>query len=327
MGKHIAFLLALACVWGLVGCSQQGQQDITTPNNGEISRADIQSESGQDLQLEIVEIRDREKEENLPCDTALEKFYEDESNEYYFYVIKSQYVVVTYNDGSSEDIAAALNAGRITVADLDRFNIAYRIEPKAYPIEGYTYEELSKMPAEELLDVFIQNGLVINDELKAAFTDEELQTLFKENFHLWHTGVSAHSHTMYIDLAEQTKAIFDKLIQADSSTESGKNTELVEPHNSLPHFSYAEDTAIYVEGEPGVKTSGFVNTTESEITLENVAERAKNECTIEYDRVTTYLDTDEYIWKVHFYTDGMAGGGQSVYLDCDGKTILIVYGE
>ncbi len=125
MRKHIALLLALACVLGLVGCSQQGQQDITTPtqNNEELSQTDIQSEGEQ----------------------------------------------------------------------------------------GYTYEELSEMPAEELLDLFIQNGLVINDDLKAAFTDEELQALFKENFHLWHTGVSAHSHTMYIDLAEQTKAIFDKM--------------------------------------------------------------------------------------------------------------------
>ena len=127
MRKHIALLLALVCVLGLVGCSQQGQQDITTPtqNNEEISQTDIQSEGGQ----------------------------------------------------------------------------------------GYTYEELSEMPAEELLDLFIQNGLVINDDLKAAFTDEELQDLFHENFHLWHTGVSAHSHTMYIDLAEQTKAIFDKMTE------------------------------------------------------------------------------------------------------------------
>jgi len=77
----------------------------------------------------------------------------------------------------------------------------------------YTYEELSEMPAKELLDLFIQNGLVINDDLKASFTEEELQTLFKENFHLWHTGVSAHSHTMYCDLAEQTKAIYDKIAE------------------------------------------------------------------------------------------------------------------
>lgn len=110
-------------------------------------------------------------------------------------------------------------------------------------------------------------------------------------------------------------------------TESGKNTEIVESNNSIPHFSFAEDAAIYVEGEPGVKTSGFVNTTETEITFENVAERAKNECTVEYNSVTTYFDTDECVWKVHFCTDGMVGGDQSVYLDCDGKTLLIVYGE
>ncbi|MBM6926694.1 M56 family metallopeptidase [Pseudoflavonifractor phocaeensis] len=76
---------------------------------------------------------------------------------------------------------------------------------------SYTYEELSEMPAEELLDLFIQNGLVINDDLKASFTEEELQTLFKENFHLWHTGVSAHSDTAFCDLAEQTKVIFDQI--------------------------------------------------------------------------------------------------------------------
>ena len=212
MRKHIALLLALVCVLGLVGCSPQGPQDITIPtqNNEEISRTDIQSESEQDLQFEIVEIRDREKEEGLPCDTALEKFYEDESNEYYFSVIKSQYVVVTYNDGSSEDIVTALNADRITIADLDKFNIEYRIEPKACTI---TYEELSEMPAEELLDLFIKNGLVISDELKQSYTEEVLQSLFKEHFVLWHTGVSSMDHTMYIDLAEQTKTIFDKITE------------------------------------------------------------------------------------------------------------------
>lgn len=121
----------------------------------------------------------------------------------------------------------------------------------------------------------------------------------------------------------------DQNIQANNSTESDENTELeiVESHNSISNFSYTEDREIFAEGEPGVKTSGFVNTTETEITFENVAERAKNECTIEYDTVTTYLDTDECVWKVHFYTNGMLGGDQIVYLDYDGKTVLVVYGE
>lgn len=77
----------------------------------------------------------------------------------------------------------------------------------------YSYEELSEMPAKELLDLFIQNGLVINDELKATYTEEELQDLFKERFEMWHIGMSAMSHTMYIDLAEQTKVIYDKIAE------------------------------------------------------------------------------------------------------------------
>ena len=134
MRKHIALLLALACVLGLVGCSQQGQQDIKTPtqNNEEISQTDNQSEGEQ----------------------------------------------------------------------------------------KYTYEELSEMPAEELLDLFVQNGLVINDELKATYTEGELQDLFKEHFEMWHTGMSAMSHTMYIDLAEQTKEIFDKIIGETDITDT-----------------------------------------------------------------------------------------------------------
>ena len=101
------------------------------------------------------------------------------------------------------------------------------------------------------------------------------------------------------------------------------NTTNVEPGV----FSYAEDSAKYLEGEPGVKTSGFVNTFETEINLENVVEHAKNECTIEYDSVKVCLDATEYVWRVLFYTQGVAGGGQTVYMDYDGKTILIVYGE
>ena len=37
-------------------------------------------------------IVDRTKEEDISCDTALEKFYEDDGYEYYFGCIKSQYV-------------------------------------------------------------------------------------------------------------------------------------------------------------------------------------------------------------------------------------------
>ncbi len=78
---------------------------------------------------------------------------------------------------------------------------------------GYTYEELCELPANELLDLFIQNGLVINDELKQSYTEEELQTLFKEHFALWHTGECTMDYTAYIDLAEQVKTIYESIVK------------------------------------------------------------------------------------------------------------------
>ena len=78
----------------------------------------------------IIEIRDRTEEEQLTCAEAEELFYEDEATKYYFNVIKSQYIMVTYNNANSEDIVTALNAGRATIADLDKFGIEYHTEPK-----------------------------------------------------------------------------------------------------------------------------------------------------------------------------------------------------
>ena len=75
----------------------------------------------------------------------------------------------------------------------------------------YTYEELEAMPADELLELFIENGLVINDELKATCTEEQLQALFKTGFYHWSKGSTPLSHTMYFDLAKKTKAVYDKL--------------------------------------------------------------------------------------------------------------------
>lgn len=78
----------------------------------------------------IIEIRDRAEEEHLVCAEAEELFYEDETTEYYFNVIKSHYILVTYNNGNSENIAAALKAGRATIADLDQYDIEYIAKEK-----------------------------------------------------------------------------------------------------------------------------------------------------------------------------------------------------
>ena len=79
---------------------------------------------------EIVKIIDRTVTENLSCDTAFEKFYEDAENEYYFNCIKSDYIIVEYANGYKEDIKAALESGKATLADLKRFNIGYDTKEK-----------------------------------------------------------------------------------------------------------------------------------------------------------------------------------------------------
>lgn len=78
---------------------------------------------------------------------------------------------------------------------------------------AYTYKEMCELPADELLDLFIQNGLIISDELKQSFTEEELQSLFKDQFVFWHTGECLMDYTMYIDLAEQTKIIYESIVK------------------------------------------------------------------------------------------------------------------
>ena len=63
--------------------------------------------------------------ENTSCPCKKEKCIR------HFNVIKSHYVIVTYNDANSEDIITALNSGRATIADLDEFDIEYTKKPKS----------------------------------------------------------------------------------------------------------------------------------------------------------------------------------------------------
>lgn len=79
---------------------------------------------------QILEIEDNTKEESYTCDMALEKIYEDDNNEYYFSCIKSKDIFVKYVNGEKENIKSALNSGRVTIKDLDGWNIQYITQKK-----------------------------------------------------------------------------------------------------------------------------------------------------------------------------------------------------
>ena len=94
-------------------------------------------------------------------------------------------------------------------------------------------------------------------------------------------------------------------------------------------FSYAEVTATFKTGDPGVKSEGFVNTESVPMSsrIWDVKTQALNECTIEYDTVTVNYDEPAKVWEVTYSTANTLGNCQSVYMDENGVTLLIVYGE
>ena len=120
-------------------------------------------------------------------------------------------------------------------------------------------------------------------------------------------------------------------VQEESGRElngSGRSESPTAENPATPDFSYAEDAALYQPGDPGVNPHGFVNTDSQPTDSQEAAvERATNECTVSYDATEVWYDPDAGMWKVLFYTEGMVGGGQTVYLGSDGVTNLVVYGE
>ena len=97
----------------------------------------------------------------------------------------------------------------------------------------------------------------------------------------------------------------------------------------LGSFSYAEVTATFKTGDPGVKSEGFMNTESVPMSsrIWDVMTQALNECTIEYDTVTVNYDETSKVWEVTYSTANTLGNCQSVYMDENGVTLLIVYGE
>ena len=103
------------------------QGEIKTPS--EPTEPTEPSEPSEEVK-EVSEIIDRTVTEQIPTDSALEKFFETYWEIYYYGSIKSEYVIVKYTDGTSETVKEALEKGRIKIEDLDEFGIKYIKEPK-----------------------------------------------------------------------------------------------------------------------------------------------------------------------------------------------------
>ena len=134
MRKLVIFLVIVALMLGIGGCSlvqpsvtttvpsTTTQTPTTTTQTPTTTTTQVSTTSGWEI-VRIVLTTDG-------FDMALEPFYSDEENTYQFPAVMSPYMVVHYSNGTEEKIRDAISAGRVTLADLDRFGIQYYTTPK-----------------------------------------------------------------------------------------------------------------------------------------------------------------------------------------------------
>ena len=98
--------------------------------------------------------------------------------------------------------------------------------------------------------------------------------------------------------------------------------------HSEEDFSYKQDVVYYSSNnfEEQVQTDRG-NVAIDITSKDEIIEIAKSLCTVEYNTYKVYFDSDTGVWKINFYTEGVAGGDQSVYLDSNGSIKMIIYGE
>ncbi len=125
MKRCLSFLILAVTLVLFAGC----QSTLTDRPNTEASNSkDNVGTTGQSpftQTVEIVEIIDIAIRDSIPCDDALQQFYADDEYNYFYPCIKSEYVVVKYSDNTEETVENALKNGKITISDLDRFEIKY----------------------------------------------------------------------------------------------------------------------------------------------------------------------------------------------------------
>ena len=210
MKRLFAYLLILVMLLALVGCNntptpkettpEQTPTNGTTPTETTPEVTTPEPEQPDSPLKEIYNIVDRTGLQDIPTDDALECFYTDETFEYFFSSIKSEYVMVYYTDGTSENVKAALQAGHINIEDLHKFGIWYskRVRDDLPKLTITVLRELIAAHGENLTwehfdgYAFIETGSGIYIRIYPI----------NEEFELWIGGGDLSSEPIYIYFME-----------------------------------------------------------------------------------------------------------------------------
>ena len=124
--KIILCLFVLLLTVTLTGCGTKKEEQNNNNNNNQQQ----EENNNQEKEQEYTIVDKTESMDDFVCLEALQQFYEDDNYRYSYSCIKSDYVVVKYKDGTEITVKDALASKKITISDLDKFNIKYYKEEK-----------------------------------------------------------------------------------------------------------------------------------------------------------------------------------------------------
>lgn len=321
MKKIIAFILVLPLALSLCACSRASQ----IPSLAEIAENGAEWGGEQIQQVQGCTLADLEKAWGKADGELLGEYA-------YFWKVDDTTSVNVYYHKNAE-------IERISVTGLEEW------------LDGIAFVELApgeeiKSPAEIIVDAdnstiqfvitYARSGLTLEYGVQAEDGTEYSREIVGGNDAYAMKDIPAGTYFLFVrnggDYSD-LPAYKDKSISFNATgainyyLADEQQTPNHGPAN-IPQFSYEGVLQTWGKDDPGVKTNGFQNTSETVISTSLQAiELAKNECTIEYDTTDVSYDSAASIWQAVFYKANTAGGGQTIYMDSDGVTCLIVYGE
>jgi hypothetical protein len=188
---------------------------------------------------------------------------------------------------------------------------------------GYGFSNASVKPSESMPSHFTDIAVEIEDFfVDGHFSLDRIMTVMKylvNEFGVNRDGLWIHSvrvNQMHI-LARGFRSLTDEPLSDTPTT----------IRDDIRAFSYDERREMYAGGGAGIRFDGFYNIVRNSITSKDDAiVFARNEVVVDYTAISVFYDDESEMWMVHFWRQE-PGGCQSVYMNRNGITTMIVFGE